>query len=373
MKFMTGADTSSLEAMEDQGARFYDINGEEGDALKILASHGVNFIRLRLFNRPTESFDRGDYCNLEHTLSMAKRIKSYGLGFMLDFHYSDFWADWKSQTIPQDWESQSADEIENSVYVYTKKIVKKFIDQGTAPDIVQIGNEIGKGLLWEYGSLENPKQITAFLNAGLRAVDELNMELNESDAGLCNDCNDVKADAMMNTGNGNTVSIRTMLHVECGADTKRTEQFFTELYKEGLREFDYIGLSYYPYWAGDYSMLVDNMKNIDDKFHKEVVVVETAFPYTDESHDDMPNVVTGELTRKSMGLEPSVENQKAVIEKVIKTVKDMPNGAGVFYWEPVWYQIPGVGVSKGKGNEWENQAMFDNEGHALESLRAFGK
>ncbi len=87
----------------------------------------------------------------------------------------------------------------------------------------------------------------------------------------------------------------------------------------------------------------------------------------------MPNVVTGELTRKSMGLEPSVENQKTVIEKVIKTVKDMPNGAGVFYWEPVWYQIPGVGVSKGKGNEWENQAMFDSEGHALESLRAFGK
>ncbi len=344
MKFMTGADTSSLEAMEDQGARFYDINGDEGDALKILASHGVNFIRLRLFNRPTESFDRGDYCNLEHTLSMAKRIKSYGLGFMLDFHYSDFWADWKSQTIPQDWESQSADEIENSVYVYTKKIVKKFIDQGITPDIVQIGNEIGKGLLWEYGSLENPKQITAFLNAGLRAVDELNTE-----------------------------NIKTMLHVECGADTKRTEQFFTELYKEGLREFDYIGLSYYPYWAGDYSMLVDNMKNIDDKFHKEVVVVETAFPYTDESHDDMPNVVTGELTRQSMGLEPSVENQKAVTEKVIKTVKGMPNGTGVFYWEPVWYQIPGVGVSKGKGNEWENQAMFDNEGHALESLRAFGK
>lgn len=373
MKFMIGADTSSLEAMEDQGARFYDINGEENDAIKVLAAHGVNFIRLRLFNRPTKSFDGGDYCNLDHTLSMAKRIKAYGLGFMLDFHYSDFWADWKSQTIPHDWEKQSADEIENSVYEYTKNIVKKFIEQGTVPDVVQIGNEIGKGLLWEYGSLKNPKQITAFLNSGLKAVDELNIELNEIDAEMCTDNNGVEADAIMSKDNDNSVSIRTMLHVECGADTKRTEQFFSELYKEGLREFDYIGLSYYPYWAGDYSMLINNMKNIDNKFHKEVVVVETAFPYTDESHDDMPNVVTGKLTKQSMGLEPSVENQKAVTEKVIKTVKDMPNGAGVFYWEPVWYQVPGVGVSKGKGNEWENQAMFDNQGHALESLKAFGK
>ena len=91
MSFIIGADISSLEAMEDYGAKYYDLNGEEGDVIKILASHGVNCIRLRLFNKPTESFDKGDYCDLKHTLRMAKRIKKYGLGFMLDFHYSDFW------------------------------------------------------------------------------------------------------------------------------------------------------------------------------------------------------------------------------------------------------------------------------------------
>lgn len=90
MSFIIGADISSLEAMEDYGAKYYDLNGEEGDVIKILASHGVNCIRLRLFNKPTESFDKGDYCDLKHTLRMAKRIKKYGLGFMLDFHYSDF-------------------------------------------------------------------------------------------------------------------------------------------------------------------------------------------------------------------------------------------------------------------------------------------
>ena len=142
MNFMVGADTSCLEAMEDRGAKYYDIDGKEDDAIKILAAHGVNFIRLRLFNRPTESFDGGDYCDLKHTLYMAERIKQYGLGFMLDFHYSDFWADWKSQTIPSDWADQSEEELKQSLYEYTKTTLECFIAQGTVPDVVQIGNEI---------------------------------------------------------------------------------------------------------------------------------------------------------------------------------------------------------------------------------------
>ena len=131
MSFIIGADISSLEAMEDYGAKYYDLNGEEGDVIKILASHGVNCIRLRLFNKPTESFDKGDYCDLKHTLRMAKRIKKYGLGFMLDFHYSDFWADWKQQKIPNDWENLEAFEIEKMVYEYTKYVINCFIEQET--------------------------------------------------------------------------------------------------------------------------------------------------------------------------------------------------------------------------------------------------
>ena len=140
MSFIIGADISSLEAMEDYGAKYYDLNGEEGDVIKILASHGVNCIRLRLFNKPTESFDKGDYCDLKHTLRMAKRIKKYGLGFMLDFHYSDFWADWKQQKIPNDWENLEAFEIEKMVYEYTKYVINCFIEKETVTDIVQIGN-----------------------------------------------------------------------------------------------------------------------------------------------------------------------------------------------------------------------------------------
>lgn len=344
MNFIMGADVSSLQAMEDQQAKFYDLDGREDDALSILAAHGVNYIRLRLFNRPTESFDGGDYCDLRHTLEMAQRVKRQGLGFLLDFHYSDFWADWKNQQIPQDWKNQSAQELESSVYEFTREVLAEFQSVGALPDIVQIGNEIGRGLLWDFGQMEHPGQIAAFLNAGLRAVEEI------SERGQ---------------------RIKTMLHLECGADASRTEHFFNLLFRNGLEDFDYVGLSYYPYWAGAFTKLVNNINNIDRCLQKKVIIVETAFPYTDESHDDMPNVVTGELTRETMNLAPSVNNQRVVTEQVIHMVREAENGAGVFYWEPVWYQVKGVGVSLGKGNEWENQAMFDSTGHVLESIRAF--
>ena len=347
MSFIIGADISSLEAMEDYGAKYYDLNGEEGDVIKILASHGVNCIRLRLFNKPTESFDKGDYCDLKHTLRMAKRIKKYGLGFMLDFHYSDFWADWKQQKIPNDWENLEAFEIEKMVYEYTKYVINCFIEQETVPDIVQIGNEIGNGMLWEFGNINNIKQLVKFINSGLKAIAEINQY------------------------STNSKKIKTVLHIECGADKERTKHFFSNLNSEGLWDFDYVGLSYYPYWSGTYNLLMDNIINIGNLFHKQVIVVETAFPYTDTSNDEMQNVVTGELTKKVMGLIPSVENQEKVLEKVIKTVKMCKNGAGVFYWEPGWYQIKGVGVARGKANEWENQAVFDNNGYALKSIKAF--
>ena len=205
MSFIIGADISSLEAMEDYGAKYYDLNGEEGDVIKILASHGVNCIRLRLFNKPTESFDKGDYCDLKHTLRMAKRIKKYGLGFMLDFHYSDFWADWKQQKIPNDWENLEAFEIEKMVYEYTKYVINCFIEQETVPDIVQIGNEIGNGMLWEFGNINNIKQLVKFINSGLKAIAEINQY------------------------STNSKKIKTVLHIECGADKERTKHFFSNL------------------------------------------------------------------------------------------------------------------------------------------------
>lgn len=343
-EFILGADVSSLLAMEDYGAKYYDFDGKECNALEILQNHGMNYMRLRIWNDPLTSFDRGDYCNLENTIRIAKRIKEMGLKLLLDFHYCDTWADWKNQPVPRKWEGQNVEQLEESVYQYTKNVLETLYQEQAYPDMVQIGNEIGHGLLWDYGRLEHPENIVRFLNRGIDAVKDAS------------------------TG---AFRAEIMLHAESGGNVEGTEHFFQMLQNYGITDYDVIGLSYYPYWAGDYQYLVENMNNLKEKFGKDVVVVETAFPYTDNSNDEMQNVVTGELTLKEMGLLPSEENQRKVMEQVIKTVRYEGNGDGVFYWEPVWYCLKGVGVSKGFGNEWENQALFDCNGKALEGIRAF--
>lgn len=342
--FMLGADVSSLQAMEDYGADYYDFSGEKKDALELLKMHGVNYVRLRLWNEPETSFDRGDYCSLETSVAMAKRAKTLGMKVLLDFHYSDSWADWKNQNLPKAWSRLGFEELLESVYQYTRKVLETLYHENAYPEIVQIGNEIGNGMLWSYGSVDHPELLTALLNSGMKAVEE-------ADTG--------------------SERAEIMLHVESGGNVEKTERFFTVLSENGLKPYDLIGLSYYPYWAGAYSNLLHNMQNLWKKFGKKVVVVETAFPYTDASHDATPNVVTGELTRKEMGLEPSEENQRKVIEKIIRLVHEEENGYGVFYWEPVWYCVKGVGAMKDSGNEWENQAMFDHTGRALDGLHAF--
>lgn len=344
MEFIIGADVSSLQAMEDSGAEYFDFDGNKNDALSILKLHGVNCIRLRIWNNPETSFDRGDYCNLENTIIMAKRIKAKGLKFLLDFHYCDSWADWHNQTIPKSWKNLDKENLIKELYKYTRTVLESLYSENAYPDMVQIGNEIGHGILWEYGALKNVDTFVRLLNSGIDAV----------------------LDA--NTGE-KTADI--VLHIECGGEIKQTEDFFNNLKKNGLNDFDYIGLSYYPYWAGKYENLVSNMRNIKKHFHKPVIIVETAFPYTDESNDDRPNVVTSEITSKEMGLLATSENQRKVIEQIIKIVYGESNGCGVIYWEPVWYQRAGVGASKGIGNEWENQAVFDNKGMAVEGLHAF--
>lgn len=342
--YLIGADVSSLQAMEDYGAKYYDFEGKEKDALELLKTHGVNCIRLRVWNEPETSFDRGDYCSLENTIAMAKRVKAMGLKLMLDFHYSDSWADWQNQRVPKAWNGQNMEELSESVYQYTRKALETLYSAGAYPDVVQIGNEIGFGLLWEHGKIDKPENVAALLNRGMDAV-------KEADTG--------------------SERAEIMLHVESGGNMEKTESFFAMLNENGLKQYDMIGLSYYPYWAGAYPNLLCNMRNIWEKFDKKVVVVETAFPYTDDSHDTTPNVVTGELTRKEMGLEPSEENQRKVTEEIIQMVHNEENGYGVFYWEPVWYCVKGVGAMKNSGNEWENQAVFDHTGRALDGLHAF--
>ncbi|MDE6421029.1 MAG: glycosyl hydrolase 53 family protein [Lachnospiraceae bacterium] len=338
-----GADISSLEAVEDYGGKFYGFDGSEVDVIKFLAENGCNYYRLRIWNNPTASFDAGDYCNLEHTIEMAKRIKEAGISYLLDFHYSDWWADPENQTVPAAWQGMSEEELATAVYDYTAEVLTALAEENAYPDMVQIGNEIGNGMLWDYGSMEHPETLAKFLNSGIKAVRDT-------------------------TPAGQETLI--MIHVQTGGSVGATQTFFETIEANGVTDYDLVGLSYYPYWQGTFADMKANIDNIYEQFGKQTVLAETAYPFTNDNADNKSNMVS-EADIKGVGFEASEENQRRVLELIMNAVAECEGGLGIFYWEPAWLAVEGAGVSKGSGNEWENQTLFDFEGKALDAVRAF--
>jgi len=240
-----GADISFLPELESKGIKFSD-KGVEKDPILILKDHGINYIRLRIFNDP--STDSGyspkvGFCDLEHTLQMAKRVKAAGLKLLLDFHYSDYWADPGKQYKPAAWRNLSFLDLKQALYDYTKKVMQELKDQGTLPDMVQVGNEINHGIVWPDGSIANPDGLAQLINAGTAAVKFVQ-----------------PATAMM-------------LHVALGGQNHESVFFIDNMVKRGVH-FDVIGESYYPKWHGTLDDLRDNLADLAHRYNKDVVVVE---------------------------------------------------------------------------------------------------
>ncbi len=242
---MLGADISFLPQLESKGIKFSD-KGVEKDAIQILKDHGFNYIRLRIFNDPAA--DSGyapaqGFCDLKHTLVMAKRVKQLGLKLLLDFHYSDTWADPGKQYLPQAWKKFSFNELKTVLYNLTREVVQKMKDQGTLPDMVQVGNEINHGIIWPMGSIAEPDNLAQLLNAGIAAVKSVDP------------------------------SVIIMLHVALGGQNNESVAFINSMLKRGVH-FDVIGESYYPKWHGNLEELRDNLTDLVHRFHKEIIVVE---------------------------------------------------------------------------------------------------
>ena len=158
---MIGADISWLPQFEARGMKFYE-NGKEIDAVKLLNEHGFNYIRLRIFVHPENEngYAPGEgYCDLDHTLAMAQRIKDAGMKLLLDFHYSDYWADPQQQYKPASWANLDFETLEDSVKSYTSRVLRALSKQETPPDMVQVGNEINHGLLWPEGHISHPDRL----------------------------------------------------------------------------------------------------------------------------------------------------------------------------------------------------------------------
>jgi beta-galactosidase len=242
---MLGADISFLPQMEDRGMKFSD-KGVEKDPVLILKDHGFNYVRLRIFNDPARDSGyspKKGFCDLAHTKQMAKRVKEAGMKLLLDFHYSDYWADPGKQYKPAAWRNLSFEELKTAVYEYTKQVIQELKDQGTTPDMVQIGNEINHGMLWPDGDISHPDSLAQLINAGTAAVKAVDP------------------------------TIVMMLHVALGGQNHESVFFIDQMLARGV-SFDVIGESYYPKWHGTLDDLRDNLNDLVRRYGKDVIVVE---------------------------------------------------------------------------------------------------
>lgn len=350
--FIKGADVSIMPELERNGTKFYD-NGIEQDGLTILKNHGVNWIRVRIWNNPyvvgPEGVGGGNTDEAK-AIEMAKRAKTLGMKVLVDFHYSDFWVDPGQQKKPDAWKNDSGDKLVDDVYAYTAKVMQDFNAQGVTPDMVQVGNELNNGMLWPEAQLteDNPngyKFLAKLLNAGLQAVHD-----NDKDN-----------------------KVKTMIHL-AGVDVNLYHTFFDNLIvKNKVNDFDIIGMSFYPFWHGTMDDLKNTMNDVSAKYNKDVIAVETAFGYTLEDADfEKNNFGTNE--EKVGGYKATVQGQATGLRDVMATVASVNDnrGLGIFYWAPDWVINEKVGwKSNGGGNGWDNLTLFDTKGNALESMDTF--
>jgi beta-galactosidase len=242
---MLGADISFLPELENRGMKFSD-NGVGKDAIQIMKDHGFNYVRLRIFNDPARDsgYSPGQgFCDLKNTLQMARRVKVAGMKFLLDFHYSDYWADPGKQYKPAAWKGLRFDQLKQALYDYTFQVMTALKQQGTLPDMVQVGNEINHGIVWPEGSVSHLDSLAQLLHAGTAAVKAVDP------------------------------TIVMMLHVALGGQNEETVFFADEMRKRQV-PFDVIGLSYYPKWHGTLDDLRDNMLDLIRRYDKDIIVVE---------------------------------------------------------------------------------------------------
>ena len=331
------ADMSFLDELEAAGAEYAE-SGMPGDALQFLQEKGLSGARLRLFHSPTSLRD-----GLPDVLQLALRLSGLlGLPWILDIHYSDTWADPGHQTKPASWQQLDFSMIQDSVSVYTQRVLEPLDTQGTRPAIVQIGNEITAGILWNDrrigGIFDTPDQWSRLAALVERAVQDVRAAVGDS--------------------------TRIMIHLDRGGDKEGATWLFDSLAQYQV-EFDIIGLSYYPWWHGTLEDLTETLGTVSATYGKPILLVETAYPWTLQWLDDTHNIV-GLPEQLLPGYTATPEGQRDYIRDVMQIVADTPGGLGVCYWEPAYVSAPAMGSS------WENLTLFGSTGEVLPGAAVLG-
>jgi arabinogalactan endo-1,4-beta-galactosidase len=333
-----GADISALERIEQAGGVFRD-GGQPGDAIAILKAHGANGFRLRLFVNP--NYEDVQVNDLDYTARMAGRVKAAGAKLLLDFHYSDTWADPGHQVTPAAWARLDFDSLEQQVESYSSDVITRLKQAGALPDIVQVGNEIDAGMLWPLGRVggtdDTPQQwdqFTRLLKAGIRGVR-----------------------AALGPGD----SVRIMMQYSQGGSSGGTQWFFDHMDAYGV-PYDLIGVSYYPWWHGTLASLQANLRATALRYGRDVMVVETSYPWRAGGWEDMAT------NRAAMTWPVSPQGQAQFLRDVLAAVAAVPNGhgAGVVWWYPEAIEVPGLFVWGGG-----SLALFDASGNVLPAAGNF--
>ncbi len=343
---VVGGDMSLLPKYEERGVRFLRQNGLSiADVLKYVKTDAVgwNAVRCRLFVNPATDGDPSVCQNLDYVTAFGKRIKDEGMAFMLDFHYSDTWADPAHQTVPKAWEGLNATQLATQVYDYTKAALEALVAAGATPDYIQVGNEVTCGMLWDYGRINsggknNIASFVNFLKAGVRA------------------CREVCPDA------------KVVIHMEHLQNASYITQNFSTLVSRGV-DYDIIGLSYYPFWHGDIAALRAALNALEANANtktKEIQIVETAYNYVPP---------TGDITYDFSETWPySAEGQVSFLADLIAELKQHKSVTGLYWWFP---EENGTGPNEDKSVMWMwlNRGLWNNSNHralpALLGLKAF--
>ncbi len=366
-QFILGADVSTLDAVERGGGRFATADGTPASALQLLRAAGFNWVRLRLWHTPVNADDvvdngrvvsragepvGGGNNGLDVTIALARRAQAQGLKLLLDIHYSDFWADPAHQRKPAAWAALQGPALQTAVRSYTADVLRQLHQAGVRVDMVQVGNEINGGMLWPDGKTwqQTPGEAIGG-TAGLHAL------LKAGIAGV-RDTDTLRGGA----------PLPVMLHLAKGGDNALFRRVFDGFLADGVA-FDVIGLSWYPYFDSALASLRSNLADLSARYGKPLVVVETAYGWTAEPPAGHPQVLNPERVAAS-GYPATPAGQVALLADVVQAVADVPQGLGVFYWEPAWLPVPGAGWRTGDGNGWANQTLFTPEGKPLPGLGA---
>jgi len=337
--FVFGADLSYVNQIEDFKGTFQDGNTIQ-DVFTIFKNRGNNLVRVRLWHNPiwVASLANGKiYSDLSDVEKTIRRAKNAGMAVNLDFHYADEWADPDKQYTPEAWKGLPFIVLQDSVYRYTLRVLRYLEARDLTPEMVQIGNETNNGMLHPVGQIDKNgwKAFGDLTNSGIRAVRDFSKTAK--------------------------IQPKIIIHV---AQLQNADWWINNITTTGgVSDFDVLGLSHYFKWSTVRTMpeITATIKRLKSKINKEVMIVETAYPWTAENKDNYTNVISGQ--ESAVGYPVSASGQLQYMKDLTQAVMD-GGGTGIMYWEPAWISSE-LRDKWGKGSSWENNAFFDFQGNAL--------